>query len=86
MTTPHIQVLGAGCLTCKKLLELTQRAVKEIGLAVEVEYVTDMQKLLHLGVMQSPVLAVNGKPVMVGFVPDVSRIKDAITTALAEQQ
>jgi small redox-active disulfide protein 2 len=83
-TMPHIQILGAGCPTCKKLFELTQRAVKELNLAVEVEYVTDMQKLLDLGVMQSPALAVNGTPVMVGFVPDVSRIKDAITAALEQ--
>jgi small redox-active disulfide protein 2 len=73
-----IQVLGSGCSTCKKLFELTQKAVKELSLKDEVEYVTDVQKIVEIGVMQSPVLAVDGKPVMVGFVPSTDTIKDAI--------
>jgi hypothetical protein len=31
-----------------------------------------------MGVMTSPVLAVNDKPVMVGFSPDMEKIKKAI--------
>lgn len=73
-----IQVLGSGCPTCKKLFELTSEAVKQLGLEVEVEYVTDIQKMIEMGVMQSPVLAVNGKPVMTGSVSDIETIKEFI--------
>jgi len=31
-----------------------------------------------MGLMQSPVLAVNGKPALVGFTPDIEKIKKAI--------
>jgi len=73
-----IQVLGSGCPTCKKLFEQTLQAVDELGLKTEVEYITDVQKIVEMGVMSSPVLAINGKPVISGFFPDVEKIKEEI--------
>ncbi len=74
-----IQVLGSGCPTCKKLYEIVQKATKELNLPDEVEYSTDVSKIIEMGVMSSPVLAINGKPVIVGFTPDIEKIKAAIT-------
>lgn len=74
-----IQVLGSGCTNCKKLHELTQQAVKELKLNERVEYITDVSKIVEMGVMSSPVLAINNKPVMAGFVPDIEKIKNLIT-------
>jgi small redox-active disulfide protein 2 len=76
-----IQVLGSGCPTCKKLYELTQQAVKELNLNEEVEYITDVSKIIEMGVMSSPVLAVDGKPVMAGFSPDVEKVKNLLKEA-----
>lgn len=73
-----IQVLGSGCPTCKKLHEITQKAVNELSLDFEVEYITDIQKIIQMGLMQSPVLAINDKPVMVGFNSDIEKIKEVI--------
>ena len=73
-----IQVLGSGCPSCKKLFELTKQAVQEMGLKTEVEYITDIQKIVEMGVMQSPVLAINEKPVMTGSTSDIERIKNLI--------
>ena len=61
-----IQVLGSGCSTCKNLFELTKTAVKELQLDAEVEYSTDVSKIIEMGLMQSPVLAVDGHPVLIG--------------------
>ena len=77
-----IQVLGSGCPTCKKLFELTQQAVKELDLKTEVEYVTDVQKIVEMGVMSSPVLAIDGKPVIYGFLPKLEKIKETISESL----
>jgi len=74
----QIQVLGSGCPTCKKLFELTKQAVEELDLKIEVEYITDIQKIVEMGVMSSPVLAINGKPAISGFLPDIEKIKEAI--------
>jgi len=73
-----IAVLGSGCAKCKALYELTKKAVAELGLKDEVEYITDISKIIEMGVMQSPVLAIDSKPVMVGFTPDIERIKKTI--------
>jgi len=73
-----IQVLGSGCPTCKKLYELTQQAVKELNLNEEVEYITDVSKIVEMGVMSSPVLAIDDKIVMVGFLPEVEKIKSLL--------
>ena len=76
-----IQVLGSGCPTCKKLHEITQKAVEEMGMKEKVEYLSGekgMQAIIEMGVMQSPVLAVNGNPVMIGFTPDIEKIKKVI--------
>lgn len=61
-----IQVLGSGCTTCKNLFEDTKKVVADLGLQAKVEYSTDISKIIEMGVMQSPVLAIDGKPVMVG--------------------
>lgn len=76
-----IQVLGSGCPTCKKLFEITKTAVRDMGMTDEVEYVTDIQQILNMGLMSSPVLAVDGKPAFVGFVPNAEEIKKAIQKA-----
>jgi small redox-active disulfide protein 2 len=76
-----IQILGSGCATCKKLYELTQEAVKQLNLDEKVEYITDVSKIIEMGLMSSPVLAIDGKPVMVGFVPDIEKIKKLIISA-----
>jgi len=80
--TAQIQVLGSGCPTCKKLYEITKKAVSELGLNTEIQYITDVQKIVEMGVMSSPVLAVNGKPVLTGFLPDIEEIKKVIQSNL----
>lgn len=80
-----IQVLGSGCQTCKKLHELALIAVNELGIKSTVDYITGaegMQKIIELGVMTSPVLTVNGKVAMTGFIPDIDKIKDKIKSRL----
>lgn len=74
----QIEVLGSGCPTCKKLFEITKQAVDELGLRVEVEYTTDIQRIITMGLMQSPVLLMNGKPILIGFTSDIKKIKKLI--------
>ncbi|MGN1319911.1 MAG: thioredoxin family protein, partial [Acutalibacteraceae bacterium] len=49
-----IKVLGAGCKSCHEMYENAKRAVKDMELSVEVEYITDMQKIMEYGVMSMP--------------------------------
>ena len=77
-----IQVLGSGCPTCKKLLERTNQVVGELKLQASVEYITDVHKIIDMGLMQSPVLTIDNKPILVGKVPDVDKLKSIIQDSL----
>lgn len=63
-----IKVLGAGCKSCHEQYENAKEAVKVMGLSVEVEYITDMQKVMEYGVMSMPAIVVNEKVVSMGKV------------------
>lgn len=63
-----IKVLGAGCSSCHQQYEYAKEAVKNMGLSVEVEYITDMAKVMEYGVMSMPALVVNEKVVSMGKV------------------
>jgi len=73
-----VEVLGSGCPTCKKLYDMTKEIVTELNPDLEVEYVTDVQKIIEMGVMQTPVLAIDGKPVMTGFISDKEKVRELI--------
>ena len=63
-----VKVLGAGCKSCHELYENAKQAVESMGLSVEVEYITDMQKVMEYGVMSMPAIVVNEKVVSMGKV------------------
>lgn len=81
-----IQVLGMGCASCKKLYAQTREAVKEMGIDAEVEYSDDVQKIVDMGLIFSPVLAIDGRPVISGHVPDKKGIKEAILSGKEVEQ
>ena len=63
-----IKVLGAGCKSCHKQFENVKRAVEELDLEIEVEYITDMEKVMAFGVMSMPAIVVNEQVVSMGKV------------------
>ena len=65
---PNIKVLGAGCKSCHMQYENVKEAVAALGLYAEVEYITDMEKVMSYGVMRMPALVVNEKVVSAGKV------------------
>jgi small redox-active disulfide protein 2 len=77
-----ISVLGTGCSTCRQLFELVEKVVLEMGLNLPVEYSTDVQRIINLGLLTSPVLAINDIPVLVGRTKDKWKIKNLIETSL----
>ena len=73
-----IKVLGAGCKSCHQQLEYAKEAVKNLGLDAEVEYVTDMAKIMEYGVMSMPAIVVNEKVVSVGKVLKATEVKELL--------
>ena len=63
-----VKVLGAGCKSCHEQYENAKAAVQALGLNVEVEYITDMEKVMGYGVMSMPAIVVNDQVVSMGKV------------------
>ena len=70
-----IKVYGSGCKGCKSLHQNVIDALAEINSAADVQYITDMQKIMETGVMSLPALAVNDKIMSAGKVLSVTDVK-----------
>lgn len=71
----NIKVLGAGCKSCHLQYENVEEAVANLGIDAEVEYITDMEKVMSYGVMSMPAIVVNEQVVSMGKVLKPSEIK-----------
>ena len=70
-----IKVYGSGCKGCQTLHQSVIDALAEMNIAADVQYITDMQKIMETGVMSLPALAVNEKIVSSGKVLNVEEVK-----------
>ncbi|WP_246222802.1 thioredoxin family protein [Maribellus comscasis] len=76
----EIKVLGTGCAKCKKLEQITENVVKEMGLDASIEKIEDIYKIMQFGVMQTPGLVVNGKVVLTGRLPKSDELRNLLTS------
>ncbi len=74
----NIKVLGSGCKACHELFENVKKAVSHAGISVEVEYVTDLEKIMKYGVMSMPCIVVNEKVVSTGKVLKVAEVEQLL--------
>jgi len=70
-----IEILGASCPKCKKLNELVEEAVNELGVSAEIIKVTDINKIIDYGVMITPALVIDGDVKVAGKIPEKEGIK-----------
>lgn len=63
-----VKILGSGCAKCNQLEAATVEALKELGIDVDVDHVTDFAEIAAYGVMSTPALVVDGKVVSYGKV------------------
>ena len=64
----NIKVLGGGCCKCENLLGAVKEAVAEKEIEAEIEYITDMAKIMEYGIMSTPALMFDNKVVSMGRV------------------
>lgn len=77
----NIKVLGAGCRSCHQQYENAKKAVSVMNLGIEVEYITDMEKVMTYGVMSMPAIVINDKVVASGKVLKPSDVGKLIIEA-----
>ena len=69
-----IQILGSGCAKCKALEGRVNEAVEKAGLKASVEHVSDIDKIIAMGVFSVPAMVVDGKVVLSGSLPSVNEL------------
>lgn len=78
-----VKVLGSGCSKCRELEKNVKTALKNMGLAADVDHVTDFGQIASYGVMSTPALVVDGKVVSVGKVLSAEDAEKTLKKALA---
>lgn len=73
-----IQILGPGCPACRKLADQAEYAANQLGIAFELEKVTDIGQILSFDVPSTPALVVDGVVKIAGRVPTVNELKQMI--------
>ena len=69
-----IEVLGTGCSKCNDLENKVKQAIAKKGGFVQIEKVSDLQKIMAYGVMSTPGLVIDGEVRSTGRVPSVEEI------------
>ena len=69
-----IEVLGTGCMKCKRLLKNVEKAVAETETEAEIIKIEDINAIMQRDVMLTPALIIDGELIVSGRVADVREI------------
>ena len=70
-----LTIYGSGCAKCQQLTANAEAAARRLGLAFEVEKVTELNAIIEAGVMRTPALAVDDEILVEGKVPSSDEIQ-----------
>ena len=82
----NIKVLGTGCARCNSLEKTVKEAIKEMGLNIEIEHVTDMKQIMQYSILMMPGLVIDEKVVSSGSIPGKDEVKKMISLALKDEK
>ena len=71
----NIKVLGGGCRSCEALLDAVKEVVAKNNIDADIEYITDMEKIMGYGIMSMPALMVDDKLISSGRVLKAKEIE-----------
>lgn len=80
-----IKVLGPGCANCGKVVEITDKAVADIGLQAEIIKVTDYGEIMAYPILSTPGLVINEKLVCSGRIPTQAEVTTWLANAAMER-
>lgn len=74
-----VKVYGPGCKRCEATAAMVTDAASRLGVEVSVEKITDAKSIAMAGVMSTPGVAVDGKLVHAGGLPDEAKLEGWLT-------
>lgn len=72
----HVKVLGPGCKRCEATETMVRQAAARLGVAVEIEKVTDYAAIARFGIASTPGIVIDGKVVHAGGLPKEDAIEN----------
>jgi small redox-active disulfide protein 2 len=80
---PHkkIEILGPGCARCKETYRVVQHVVETGSLPFDVVKVESLERMVELGLMATPGVAIDGKVVVSGRIPKADEIRTILVTS-----
>ena len=76
-----IEVLGPGCARCHETHRVVRLVVEDAKLECQVQKTESMDRMVELGVLQTPAVAFDGKVVLSGHIPKSEEIKKLLDLA-----
>jgi small redox-active disulfide protein 2 len=76
-----IEILGPGCTRCKETYRVVQQVVEADHLKVDVEKVESVERMIELGLLATPGVAVDGKVIFSGRIPKADEIRKLLAGA-----
>lgn len=73
-----IEVLGSGCMKCKRMYDNVNEAVKKSGLQADVVKVEELSEIVTRGVLMTPALFVDGVERVAGRIPTVNELVEIL--------
>ena len=74
----EIKVLGSGCSRCKKALDVVNKVVSDNGIDAQVEYITDIMRVMEYNVLSTPAVVVDGEVRIKGMVPSECDVRKVL--------
>ena len=71
-----IEVLGPGCVNCRRLEANARAAVAMAGVEAEILKVEDYRSIMAYGVMSTPALVIDGAVMSYGRIPSAGDIAE----------
>lgn len=76
-----IEILGPGCVRCRETYRVVQHVVEQAGLQVQVVKDESIERMVELGLMATPGVAVDGKVVVSGRIPRAEELRQILGLA-----
>jgi len=70
-----IEVLGPGCARCHETHRVVQHVVEQAALECEVRKSDSIERMVELGVLRTPAIAIDGRVVHQGSIPKAADVR-----------
>ncbi|MBN9669062.1 thioredoxin family protein [Roseibium aggregatum] len=70
-----VKVYGPGCKRCEATATMVKDAAAKLGVEIEIEKVTDPRSIAMAGVLSTPGVAIDGRLVHTGGMPDAAKLE-----------